>query len=190
MGSETTAPRTGDRLDWIEPLKALALFGILLNHFVECFGPGPWFANPSHDWPDLATRLKQVYPGNHPFPISAIQFLGWLGDIAPGVFILLSGLGLTLGRERQHPNPGSLRDFYGRRLSRLYSLYMPMHFVILALAILVPAGKSARTDYGDRRDHVMPTLVRHFTIQKVRKVPRLGSSIISLYTGLRLHPIR
>jgi hypothetical protein len=40
-------------LFWVESLKAFAIFGIILNHFVESFGSFPWFSNPSYDWPTL-----------------------------------------------------------------------------------------------------------------------------------------
>jgi peptidoglycan/LPS O-acetylase OafA/YrhL len=82
-------------IDWLDPIKAFALLAILLNHFVEEFGKGPWFTNPGNNWPDFATRMANVFPSDHPFPISLIQFLGWLGDSGPGVFILASGFGLT-----------------------------------------------------------------------------------------------
>jgi peptidoglycan/LPS O-acetylase OafA/YrhL len=134
----TTSGHTGaGRLGWIEPVKALALLAIILNHFVECFGDGPWFTNPSRDWPDLATRLGQIYPTQYRFPLSFVQFLGWLGDSAPGVFILLSGLGLTLDADRRGSIQGWVADFYRRRLSRIFPLYIAMHFVILTLAVAV-----------------------------------------------------
>src|SRR5437588_11442888 len=75
------------QLDWIDPLKAGALLAILWNHLTEEFGSPTWFTNPSRSWPDLNTRLGQIYPTEHPFPLSLLQFLGWLGDAAPGVFI-------------------------------------------------------------------------------------------------------
>ena len=128
------------KLDWLNPIKAFALMAILLNHFVEEFGSGPWFTNPSENWPDFATRMSNVFPGDHPFPISLIQFLGWLGDSGPGVFILASGFGLTWSALYRSENELKPLNFYKRRLLRIFPLYITAHFVILALAIFVPGN--------------------------------------------------
>jgi peptidoglycan/LPS O-acetylase OafA/YrhL len=128
-------------LDWLNPLKAFALMAILLNHFVEEFGRGPWFTVPSERWPDFAARMANIFPSDHTFPISLIQFMGWLGDNAPGVFILASGFGLTwsfLHRDDAELQP---LNFYKRRLLRIFPLYIVIHLIILALALFVP-GKN------------------------------------------------
>jgi peptidoglycan/LPS O-acetylase OafA/YrhL len=139
------APRIEDRpsgvdtsrLDWLDPIKALALLGILLNHFVEEFGPGPWFTNPTASWPALSTRVATVIPhGSGPL-WGAVRMLGWLGDAAPGVFIFASGVGLTLSALR---NGMDTKAFYRRRLLRLYPLYIAMHVVILGGALFVPGN--------------------------------------------------
>ena len=127
-------------LSWVDALKVLALLGILLNHLVEEFGTGPWFTNPSNDWPDFSTRIVNVFPNDYASPfISFIQFLGWLGDSCPGVFLLLSGFGLTwsyLSKEHSF----STLDFYKRRALRIYPVYIAVHFVILGGALLIPAA--------------------------------------------------
>jgi len=131
------------RLDWLDPIKAFALVAILLNHLVEEFGHGPWFTNPGGDWPaSLATRLHTFLPSG-PSPLwNALRFLGWLGDNGPGVFIVASGIGLTLAALRLPPaerdGPVFRSAFYRRRLLRLYPLYIAMHVVILGLAVIVP----------------------------------------------------
>src|SRR3954454_3276741 len=76
------------RIDWLDPVKALALLAILLNHLIEEFGPGPWFTNPDNSWPSLAVRLHSIIaPGTTLF-LRGVRTAGWLGDAAPGVFIL------------------------------------------------------------------------------------------------------
>jgi peptidoglycan/LPS O-acetylase OafA/YrhL len=127
------------RVGWLDPLKGFAILAVLLNHLVESFGPGPWFTDPSSDWPDLATRLHTFFPHDHSRLVAFIRFLGWLGDSAPGVFLFASGVGLTLaaaGRVRD-PDTG-MGGFYRRRLARLYPLYIAMHFVVLGLALAIP----------------------------------------------------
>ena len=138
-GHEATSERL--RLDWLDPLKALALLGILLNHTVEEFGPGPWFTNPSNDWPDFQTRMSGLFPQGHSLPVSLIQFTGWLGDSGPGVFIFLSGLGLTWAALSARDERINVRGFYKRRVARIFPLYVAMHFVMLAAALLVPPSR-------------------------------------------------
>jgi peptidoglycan/LPS O-acetylase OafA/YrhL len=125
-------------LDWLNPLKGLALLAILLNHLVEEFGPGPWFTNPSNNWPDLATRMANVFPHGHSLPVSIIQFLGWLGDSGPGVFILASGIGLTWATLHRPKNDLKFINFFKRRVIRIYPLYIAMHFIFLTGAVFIP----------------------------------------------------
>lgn len=124
------------RLPWVEPLRALALVGILWNHFVEAFGVYPWFTNPANNWPDFATRIKTLFPQADSLPVALFQFVGWLGDSGPGVFLFLSGLGLTLGMQSHERTPGWIVSFYRRRLLRIFPLYIAAHFVVFAGAIL------------------------------------------------------
>lgn len=127
-------------LDWLNPLKAFALLAIMLNHFVEEFGSGPWFTNPSQNWPDFSTRIGNVFPTEHPFPISLVQFLGWLGDSGPGVFILASGFGLMWSAVHRPSQAHSPWQFYQRRLVRIFPQYLAAHFLILFLALFVPGS--------------------------------------------------
>jgi peptidoglycan/LPS O-acetylase OafA/YrhL len=124
----------------MDPLRALALAGILLNHLVEAFGAGPWFTNPGLPRPPLADRLYDFVPHDHSPLVATIRTLGWLGDAAPGVFILLSGLGLTLSALRD-PERFAPRAFYKRRLLRIFPLYVALHFVVLGAAVLVPGDQ-------------------------------------------------
>ena len=128
------------RVDWLDPVKALALLAILLNHLVEEFGPGPWFTNPENSWPSLAVRMHTIIPAGATVFLRVVRTLGWLGDSAPGVFILASGVGLTLSALASPQQTLDTRTFYRRRLLRLFPLYVAMHFVILGAALLVPGN--------------------------------------------------
>jgi peptidoglycan/LPS O-acetylase OafA/YrhL len=129
------------RVDWLDPLKGLAMLAVLLNHLVEQFGPVPWFTNPSNDWPDLHRRLHTILPAAHNVPIEIVRLLGWLGDSGPGVFILASGAGLTFAAlNRRNSSDSGVSAFYRRRLTRLYPLIIAMHFVILGLALAIPGN--------------------------------------------------
>ncbi len=122
------------RFEWVDALKAFAILGILLNHFVEEFGAGPWFSNPSYNWPELSYRLSHILPdGQNPLSVG-IRFLGWLGDMGPGVFILLSGFTLTWSQLR---NKKTFQAFYSSRLLRILPLYITIHLIILGFALIV-----------------------------------------------------
>lgn len=139
-GTSAAANAAAQRLDWLDPVKALALIAILLNHLVEEFGPGPWFTNPENSWPSLAVRLHTMVPPGTTLFLRSVRAAGWLGDAAPGVFILASGVGLTLSALAKPADTLDARAFYRRRLLRLFPLYIAMHFVVLAGALFVPGN--------------------------------------------------
>ena len=120
------------KLDWIDALKAFALLGILLNHAVESYGIMPWFSNPSEYWPSFDERMANIFPKEGSLFVRIIQFLGWLGDMGPGVFILLSGLTLTLSALNK---PVEKIDFYKARAIRIYPLYITIHLITLIFVI-------------------------------------------------------
>jgi peptidoglycan/LPS O-acetylase OafA/YrhL len=66
-----------------------------------------------------------------------VQFIGWLGDSCPGVFILLSGYGLTWSYLNKK-NGLSITSFYTKRALRIYPTYIVIHFIILAGALFIP----------------------------------------------------
>lgn len=127
-------------LEWVDALKGFAILGILLNHLVESFGYYAWFTNPSEIWPDLATRIQNFFPYTDNFFISTVQFLGWLGDSGPGVFILLSGLTLTISAMGKDEDHILLRSFFYKRLNRIFPLYITIHLLILGLSLLFSDG--------------------------------------------------
>lgn len=121
-------------LFWVDGLKAFAILGILLNHFVESFRSVPWFSYPSYNWPDFSTRIAAVFPTNGTFLWRLVQFFGWLGDMGPGVFIILSGFTLSLSTYKGNKEMGF--DFYLKRIVRIFPLYIVIHLITL-LALLV-----------------------------------------------------
>lgn len=121
------------KLDWVDALKAFAIIAILLNHSVEAFNSVPWFSNPSTNWPSFAERMSNLFPQQGSFPVRMIQFLGWLGDMGPGVFIFVSGLTLTISALNK---PLQTIEFYKKRLIRIYPLYIAIHIIILIVAKL------------------------------------------------------
>jgi peptidoglycan/LPS O-acetylase OafA/YrhL len=126
------------RFDWIDALKAFALIGILLNHFVEVFSTGPWFTNPSSNWPDFSTRMQSLIPESENIGITIFRYMGWFGDSGPGVFILLSGLALTLSILNKGLENFNPLEFYKKRLLRIFPLYIAIHLIILLIYLFIP----------------------------------------------------
>lgn len=56
------------------------------------------------------------------------------------------------------------------------------------LGLKILTGRNAKNDYGDRRKLLIPTLLKYFTVVEKRTVPRFGSGLLCLYTGLKLSP--
>ena len=113
---------------WVDGIKAFAIIGILLNHFVESYHSYPWFSNPANDWADLATRMSNLIPTNGTILWRIIQFIGWLGGMGPGVFLVVSGMTITMSFLSRPLKP---IDFYKKRLLRIYPLYITLHFLLL-----------------------------------------------------------
>lgn len=70
-----------------------------------------------------------------------------------------------------------------------FVIVTPGHSPLLDFGLKILTGESARKDFGDRRQTLIPTLLNHFVVQEQLTSPRFGSSIICLYTALKLRPI-
>ncbi len=121
------------KLDWIDALKAFAILGILLDHATESFYFYPWFSSPAENWPPFSERLTHIFPKDGPVLFRVVQFLGWLGDMGPGVFIFVSGLTLTLSALNK---PLNKTEFYKSRALRIYPLYISIHLLTFLIAII------------------------------------------------------
>ncbi len=121
------------RFDWVDGVKAFAIIAIILNHVIELYTAGPWFSNPSYDWPPFAERIHNLIPAGSNIVSDLIIFLGWLGDMGPGVFILLSGFTLALSQSHKKYSAG---NFYKKRLLRIFPLYITIHILILAFLVI------------------------------------------------------
>lgn len=64
----------------------------------------------------------------------------------------------------------------------------PGYSSIVDCGLRILTGKSAREDYGDRRQSVIPILSKHFAVQKERRMPPVGSSVLEVYVALELCP--
>lgn len=62
----------------------------------------------------------------------------------------------------------------------------PGHSPLVDAGLRVLTGKSAKTDFGDRRQSLIPTLLKHFVVRRSLTVPRFGGTLARLYTALKL----
>lgn len=125
------------RLPWLDAMRGLAILMIVLYHITIAIYGTPWFAHPRNDWPDLGVRLAQIRPlpqENLPAFLLANLFrsIGWLGYQGTGVFLVISGFGLTWALvNRSREAEIDRRAFYTRRFLRLFPLYWVGHFFFL-----------------------------------------------------------
>lgn len=59
---------------------------------------------------------------------------------------------------------------------------------VLDFGLKILTGKSAKTDFADRRELILPTLFKHFEVKNQIAFPRFGNRLIKLYTALELQP--
>jgi ubiquinone/menaquinone biosynthesis C-methylase UbiE len=71
----------------------------------------------------------------------------------------------------------------------LFVVVTPGASSLADLGLRVLTGRSARADFADRRRAVLPALLRHFRAERRLTVPRFGTSLVHLYTGLALTPL-
>lgn len=57
---------------------------------------------------------------------------------------------------------------------------------LVDLGLLVLTGKSAQRDFGGRREYLVNTLAESFQVTRKQHLPRIGSSLCTLYTALEL----
>lgn len=122
------------RIDWLDPIKAFALFGVILNHLVEELKPGPWFPRPTGSWVGFLERMPSFITHDS-LLVSIMKLLAWVGDFSPGVFILASGFGLAWTILNSEQGNIDWKSFLQRRILRLFPLYIFLHLLFLAATL-------------------------------------------------------
>jgi ubiquinone/menaquinone biosynthesis C-methylase UbiE len=64
----------------------------------------------------------------------------------------------------------------------------PGRSALVDMGVKLLTGTSARTEFGSRRDQVLPTLRRHFRVERHLHYPPFGGSWLRLYDALQLTP--
>jgi len=72
------------------------------------------------------------------------------------------------------------------RLGGVLVVVTPGHSWLVDFGLKMLTGKSARADFAERRQRVIPTLLNHFQLRRCRTAPRFGTFLVHLYTGLQL----
>jgi SAM-dependent methyltransferase len=62
----------------------------------------------------------------------------------------------------------------------------PGYSPVLDFGLRLLTGESAKANYGDRRERLIPTLAEIFVIEEQRHRPRLTGGLLRMYAGLRL----
>src|SRR6266849_8330291 len=119
---------------WIDLVKGISILWIVFFHFFSAYGHDrfPWFTNggyfskflsacsPHSGFAMLQCRLESVY-------VLAID----CGYHSVGVFLLLSGIGLTYSLAHVVDPPSGWTGWYRDRLLRLYPMYWAAHIIYL-----------------------------------------------------------
>lgn len=71
-----------------------------------------------------------------------------------------------------------------------FFIVTPGHSPVADFGLKVLTGKSAKTDFDDRREQILPTLKRHFDVQLQVNFPRVTGALLKLYTALELTTAR
>ena len=72
------------------------------------------------------------------------------------------------------------------RLGGKLVIVTPGRSPVVDFGLKLLTGESAKNDYCDRRAAVLPTLLRHFQVEKMMSFPPLVNKVVCLYTALRL----
>ena len=130
-----TAPSpaaTGARLPWLDETKGISILWIAFFHFFIAYGAG------HYPWPiGLSNFASFVQSCSAETAISLCRLEGLVAALIQrgaqpvGVFVVLSGFGLTYAlAEAGRPKQG-WRSWYARRLVRLFPMYWVAHLVYL-----------------------------------------------------------
>lgn len=136
----------------IDFARAAAIVGLVIVHSVELTLGFPMAFNPGPGWGTLSERLAQWLPQVDAWwqwPEQIFRWIGWLCDQAVGVFVVITGMVLTLSTERRDVDfsrRGELRSWWGRHYGRLAGPWLIANGVLLAVVTVVGRDPMSVTD--------------------------------------------
>ncbi len=69
-----------------------------------------------------------------------------------------------------------------------FFIVTPSKSALVDFGLKIMTGVNAKEDFGDSRDFIIPTLKKHFEVKQELNYPKLGASLVKLYTALELTP--
>lgn len=70
-----------------------------------------------------------------------------------------------------------------------FMIVTPGQSPMLDFGFKILTGKSAKEDFANRREFILPTLHKHFEVKQELTYPKYGASLVKLYTALELTPL-
>ena len=139
--------KTRGELPWVDFSKGVAMVWIFWNHTAEQILGYPLIGNPAVNWPPLGERLAQLrWMDGFDWSSTALnlfRYVGWAGDQGVGLFLMLSGFGLTWGQLQRHGSAAfPVGPFYVRRAERIYPLWWTAHLVFVFTYLMIGRGLS------------------------------------------------
>jgi SAM-dependent methyltransferase len=68
----------------------------------------------------------------------------------------------------------------------VFVVITPGYSRLVDLGLKVLTGEDPKKDFGERREKIIPALLKHFVVEKRILRPQFINSVVHLYTGLRL----
>ncbi|MEM7313247.1 MAG: acyltransferase family protein, partial [Planctomycetota bacterium] len=125
---------SSERFDWIDWVKGISILLIIFNHISEELFGGAHYGNPNIGWPSLNERIAQLAPlpidGLRGIVANVVRYGGWIGEQAVTVFIIMTGIGLTLSSLLHGPSI-DWRTYLKSRFTRILPIWIVAHLLIL-----------------------------------------------------------
>ncbi len=125
-------------LAWMVPVKGLLALFVLYVHVIDKAYTWPWFVAPNPKWPQgtYTDRLFHLVPSDLSPLWAVLVTCGWLGVFAPGVFIVLSGLGLTWSLLKGG-HQVNWTAFFIRRAKKIYLAYWAISLTVILIYVFL-----------------------------------------------------
>jgi peptidoglycan/LPS O-acetylase OafA/YrhL len=138
-----TPPQQRDRIHYIDGLRGLAAFAVVLSHALEMQGYHASFYGVQPIVQLEGTWISTLF-------VPAFAVIGWLATIAVKLFIVISGYSLMLAvaRSKDGALRGGLGGYFKRRIRRIWPPYYATLVLSLAL-LIIPGMYSERGVYQD-----------------------------------------
>lgn len=131
MNQPVAAPSV-QRLTWLDTMRGLSILWIAFFHFFITYDNGrfPWPVNLK-TFPPFLSQCSATASGLSCTVDALMAGLFQRGPQAVGVFIILSGFGLTYSLTKTGFPQGGWIQWYGKRFMRLFPLYWLAHLIYL-----------------------------------------------------------